>query len=73
MNEISDLVNFVEASMPKIQKVWPDAYNEGFQACMDGKPRLHRTGRYGRNGMWFRGYDAAKEKLKSDHNDKTGT
>ena len=61
MSNAQTLVGFFDANMEGIRIKWAEAYREGFQAYLNGEPRVHRTHRYGRNGMWFKGWDAAKE------------
>lgn len=51
------LVDFVIASMPLVREGWRVLYNKGYEARMEGKPRMYH-GRSHR-GPYFRGYDDA--------------
>lgn len=60
-NSIKDLVRFGEESMPAIEACLRDKYEAGYNARIQGKPRMIAHSR--RQGAWKRGWDAADQVL----------
>lgn len=61
-NPIRDLVKYGEESMPVIEKVLRGKYQAGYDARMQGKPKMIAHSR--RQGAWRKGWDDADQVLK---------
>jgi ribosome modulation factor len=63
MSEAEDLLAHFQAALPGMKANWQRLIDKGYQARLEGKPRMYHGRR--QRGSFFRGWDAADADIKA--------